>query len=172
MKRYAALFCVVVVAVLSGACDRATGGGRLDGANGRASFGFNANGCNIADFSGQVQYNDHDSGAKFNGDVVYARQCIVAEDCPVCDPLRISLGFPLTTGDYEVEVAYRSTNPAQPGQGTARFCFTDGGEGSKATVSDNAIVSVESGPYTGYLNYGTIRGNVQQHGCPPGQTND
>jgi hypothetical protein len=166
MKRTALSGFVCLLAVLSlTACDRATGGGRLDGVNGRASFGFTADGCNIPDFKGQVQFVDHDNDVKFHGDVVYARQCIVAEDCPVCDPLRIALGYPLTFGDYEVEIQYRSTNPADPGSGTARACFTDNGEGVNSTGSDSSIVQVESGPYFGYLNHGTVRGNVQQHAC-------
>lgn len=165
MKTSTVLFCLVLTALLLSSCDRATGGGRLEGVNGRASFGFTGDGCDFPVFKGQVQYNDHDGGQKFNGNVNYARQCLVGGDCPVCDPLRISLGFPLTLGDYEVGVDYQSTNPAVPGSGTAILCFTDNGEGANAVASDNAIIQVQSGPYAPYLNYGDIRGNVQQHKC-------
>lgn len=169
MKASRVFFCLLLttlVALASGACDRSTGGGRLDGANGRASFGFTADGCDFPDsFKGNVQYQDHDGGQKFNGDVVYARQCLVGGDCPVCDPLRITLGFPLTLGDYEVGINYRSTNPNFPGDGTAVLCVTDNGEGVNSTGSDTAIVQIQSGPYAPYLNYGSIRGNVQQHKC-------
>lgn len=166
MKTSSVLFCLILATlVLSSACDRATGGGRLDGANGRASFGFNGDGCDAPDFKGQVQYNDQNGGQKFHGDVVYARQCLVDGDCPVCDPLRITLGFPLTLGDYEVGVSYESTNPAVPGNGLATVCVTDNGEGVNSTGSDTAIIQVQGGPYAGYLNYGSIRGNIQQHKC-------
>jgi hypothetical protein len=120
-----------VAVVLANACDRVTGGGRLDGANGKATFGFTADGCAIPEFKGEFQYVDNDRGVKFHGDIIYARQCIVAEDCPACDLMRIQLGFPLTFGDYEIQVAYRS----QDGDGTARACFTDNGEGANATGS-------------------------------------
>jgi hypothetical protein len=154
----AALF--VVVALTSG-CDRVTGGGRLDGVNGTASFGFNADGCNFPEFKGEFQYVDNDRNVKFHGDVVFARQCIAVEDCPTCDALRTALGFPLTFADYEIQLAYRS----QAGDGTARVCVTDNGEGANSTGSDTAIVVVETGPYAGYLNYGSARGNIQQHRC-------
>ena len=166
MKASRVFFCLVLTALLASACDRATGGGRLDGVNGRASFGFNGDGCDFPNsFKGNFQYNDHDGGQKFSGDVTYARQCLVGGDCPVCDPLRISLGFPLTLGDYEVAVNYRSTNPAVSGGGTAVLCVTVNGEGANAVAADNAIVQVQSGPYAPYLNFGSIRGNVQQHKC-------
>jgi len=165
MKTSTVLFCLVLTALLVGACDRATGGGRLEGVNGRASFGFTGFGCGGTDFKGQLQYQDHDGGQKFNGDVTFARQCLVDGDCPVCDPLRIQLGFPLTLGDYEVTIDYKSTNPAFPGNGIATACFTDNGEGAKAIDSDTAIIQVQSGPFAPYLNHGSIRGNVQQHKC-------
>ena len=165
MKTSRILFCLVLTMLLASACDRATGGGRLEGVNGRASFGFNGDGCGGTDFKGQLQYQDHDGGQKLNGDVTFARQCLVGGDCPVCDPLRIQLGFPLTLGDYEVTVAYDSTNPAFPGGGTGTFCVTDNGEGANAVDSDSAIIQLNSGPYAGYLNFGSIRGNVQQHKC-------
>src|SRR5215813_1185887 len=165
MKTSILFVCLVLTALLVTSCDRATGGGKLNGVNGRASFGFNGDGCDTANFKGQVQYNDQDGGQKLHGDVVYARQCLVDGDCPVCDPLRIQLGFPLTLGDYEITVDYRSTNPALDGSGTATVCLTDNGEGANAVDSDSAIIQVQSGPYAGYLNYGSIRGNVQQHKC-------
>lgn len=166
MKTSTLLFCLVLALLLiSVGCDRVTGGGRLDGVNGRASFGFNGDGCGGTDFKGQLQYQDHDGGQKLHGDVVFARQCVVDGDCPVCDPLRIQLGFPLTTGDYEVTVDYDSTNPAIPGSGTATVCLTDNGEGAKAVDADSAIIQIQSGPYAPYLNFGSLRGNVQQHKC-------
>src|SRR5215813_9264726 len=165
MKLSMVLFVVALTALLVTSCDRATGGGRLDGANGRASFGFNGDGCDTTNFKGQVQYQDQDGGQKFHGSVSYARQCLAGGDCPVCDPLRITLGFPLTLGDYEIAVDYRSTNPDFPGSGTATLCVTDNGEGANAVASDSAIIQISSGPYAPYLNYGSIRGNVQQHKC-------
>lgn len=165
MKNSTVLFFVILMALLVASCDRATGGGKLEGVNGRASFGFTGDGCDTTNFKGQFQYNDQDGGQKLHGDVVFARQCLVDGDCPVCDPLRIQLGFPLTLGDYEVTVDYRSTNNASPGTGTATVCFTDNGEGAKAVDSDSAIISISSGPYAGYLNHGSIQGNVQQHKC-------
>ena len=160
------LFCLVFAALLASGCDRATGGGRLEGANGRASFGFNGDGCDFpTSFKGELQYQDHNGGQKLHGEVTFARQCLVEGDCPVCDPLRIQLGFPLTLGDYEVSIDYDSTNPASPGSGTGTFCVTDNGEGAKAVDSDSAIIQLHSGPYAGYLNFGSIRGNVQQHKC-------
>ena len=171
---YALLFCTLIVAGCDRIVgDRVTGLGRLDGAHGRASFGFNADNCDPTP-TGQVQYDDHDREVKFHGDVVDVRQCnedlADSADCPVCDPLRVVLGFPPTGADYEVEVTYRSTNPDDPGEGTAHLCFTDNGEGVNATSSDNSIVSVKTGPprYVGYLNFGPIRGNIQQHECPSG----
>lgn len=165
MKTSILLACMVLTLLFISACDRATGGGRLDGVNGQASFGFNADGCDFPAFKGQIQYGAKDGGQKFHGEANYARQCLVGGDCPVCDPLRISLGFPLTLGDYEVGINYDSTNPAIPGSGTATLCVTDNGEGVNSAGADTGIISVSSGPYAGYLNYGEIRGNIQQHKC-------
>ena len=146
-------------------CDRVTAGGRLDGANGRAAVSVIGDGCNPPNFEGRAQYKDFDGGQKFNGEVVFARQCLIGGDCPVCDPLRINLGFPLTLADYEVRVDYKSTNPAFPGEGTATLCFTDADAPSGSGGPDTAIIQVQSGPYAGYLNHGPIRGNVQQLKC-------
>ena len=163
-KTHALLFCLVAVVVSNGCDNKVTGVGRLDGATGQASWGIVAEECDVFGANGQIQYDDHDNDVKFHGDVTAVLQCEVA-GCPAC----VTLGFPLA--DYEVHANYRSTNPAVPGDGQAVFCLTDNGEGTKATASDNAMVSVVDGPlpYLGYINYGPIRGNIQEHECPAAQ---
>lgn len=169
-KTHALLFCLAVGVVFNG-CDRVSGVGRLDGVNGQASWGIVADSCDVPGSFGQVQYDDHDQDVKFHGDVFSVRQCLTPVDCVTCNALRDDLGFPLNpNSDYEVVAEYRSTNPERPGTGQAVFCLTDNGEGTKATASDNAIVILgATGPYPGYFNYGSIRGNIQQHQCPAAQ---
>ena len=167
-KTHALLFCLAA-GVVSNGCDRVSGVGRLDGVNGQASWGIVADGCDVPGSIGQVQYDDHDEDIKFHADVISVRHCVMPTDCVICDAQRVALGIPITSADYEVLAEYRSTNPAVPGSGQTVFCLTDNGEGTKATASDNGIVSVETGPYAGYLNYGPVRGNIQQHQCPATQ---
>ena len=163
-KTHALLFCLVAGVVSNGCDNKVTGVGRLDGATGQASWGIVADGCDAA-ATGQVQYDDHDNDVRFHADVLTVQQCLDPVVCLTC----VELGFLLTGADYEVTAEYRSTNPADPGSGHAVFCLSDNGEGTKATASDNAMVSVLSGPYALYTNSGPIRGNIQQHECPAAQ---
>jgi len=160
-KKHAVLFCLAAGLVANG-CDRVSGVGRLDGVRGQASWGLVADGCDAGLVKGEVQYDDRDEDVRFHADVLTVTQCMLATDCATCD----AFGFTLTGADYQVLAQYRSTNSAEPGSGQAFFCLTDNGEGTNATASDFGIVSVVDGPYAGYLNYGPIRGNIQQHACP------
>ena len=60
---------------------------------------------------------------------------------------------------------YVSANPDYPGEGHAVVCFGNEGEPAEDAVAGNIWVSVQSGPFEAYENYGPIFGNVQSHGC-------
>ena len=60
---------------------------------------------------------------------------------------------------------YVSSNPDYPGEGHAVVCFGNEAEPDESAVAGNIWVSVQSGPFEAYENYGPIFGNIQSHGC-------
>ena len=140
-----------------------SGGGWIPSVMGlpaKANFGFNAAHCTATTFSGNFNYHDKHArdfqpgGVKMNGAVVDATQCVdgpCASGCP--------------KDSFEAVVEYRSTNPRFPGNGTARACVADNGEGSKAESDDRALITVVDGIYAGYSNQGDVHGNIQLQGC-------
>jgi len=84
------------------------------------------------------------------------------QGCLVCVGV---FGAPLPTKTYGLDVNYTSTNTAFPGTGTASVCVIDNGQGSNASEDQLAIV-VESGPYGGYENSGSVQGNISAQTCP------
>src|SRR5262245_443150 len=100
---------------------KATGGGWLVGATGeeKANFGFNADSCD-GTLHGNLNYHDRSVDLKVNGEVLTAGLCDdLADDetLPAC--------INCLDGEYQIEFAYESTNPANPGSGTAVACFGD-----------------------------------------------
>jgi hypothetical protein len=101
-------------------------------------------------------------GVKIEGSVISASQCNSAGGCTDGDKV-----VPGTCpyGGYLVAVGYRSTNPKNPGAGTAGACVVDNGEGSNGT-GDLIGLGISSGPFAGYsIGPATVHGNIQAHKC-------
>ena len=175
---------IATAAILSGCAKidaRVSAGGTLNskGGAGKAVFTAHAARCD-GDVSGQVNYKDLTAidwqqmgGVAFNANVYGAGLC---SEEPV-DPEGAESGDErlyckqdiCTEGMYQVEFNYSSTNPTAPGEGVGFACMMDISEGVKTGIGANGLLNVmllESGPYQGYSNAGTISGNVQLHDCP------
>jgi hypothetical protein len=182
-------FAVALAVALTGCATPAkfTGGGWLPstsgGARDKANLGFNMQNCDPGNtpISGHFNYHDMKApayaatgGVKLGGFVVNGGACTLQPPIPpataavACDVLGLSglpPGFcPPDVGAIGIDVEYESTNPKLPGAGTAIACVFDGGEGINAT-SDLMRFYVIDGPFAGYLNQGTVKGNLQQHAC-------
>lgn len=158
---------------------RVTAGGTLNskGGAGNAVFTAEAARCD-GEISGHVNYRDNTAldwqsvgGVAFKADVFDAGLC---SDEPVSpdgldDETRHCKQDICMGGMYQVEFNYNSTNPQVPGEGVGFACMIDIGEGVKTGSGANGLLNImqlESGPYTGYNNAGTMNGNIQLHECP------
>ncbi|WP_158678884.1 MULTISPECIES: hypothetical protein [unclassified Pseudoalteromonas] len=179
---YLGLLILGAMTTLSGCAKldgRVTAGGTLhsQGGDGKAVFTAHAARCD-GDIKGRVNYQDKTAidwqqfgGIAFKANVTGAGLC--SED-PVApdgleDETRHCKQDICTEGMFQVEFNYDSTNPAAPGEGTGFACMMDIGEGINSGFGANGILNVmllESGPYQGYHNAGTMSGNVQVHDCP------
>jgi len=149
---------------------KVTGGGTMNSAGGaeKAVFTFHADSCTEGSVKGSMNLHDKSAidfealnGVKFKADVTDTYFCGggIDFDAALCQ---------CGTGFQEVLFDYVSTNPAADGQGAGIACLGDFGEKSGADIHGASIVLLQSGPYNGYYNVGTIHGNVQQHECPNG----
>ena len=66
---------------------------------------------------------------------------------------------------YGVSFWFESTNPRYRGTGTGVACMTDNGQGSKATDDDKLVIIIGPGQYEGYINQGSIKGNIGSEPC-------
>jgi len=149
---------------------KVTGGGTMHSAGGaeKAIFTFHADSCTEGTVKGSMNLHDSSaiefealSGVKLKADVTDTYFCGGGIDfnAPIC-----ACG----NGLQEVLFDYVSTNPEVNGQGDGIACIGDFGERQGADIHGASIISIASGPYSGYYNVGTIHGNVQQHECPNG----
>jgi hypothetical protein len=143
------LFVIVLVLLLAG-CAKYTGGGwiesDLDG--NKANFGFIADGC-YDDFelaTGQFNFHDKyaDPPVKMKGEVLKVMKW---------------------GGMHCVFLHYESKDRANPGDGFAKACVIDGGEGFNAEDPDWVKIKIMGGPFGGYENSGVVQGNIQKHEC-------
>jgi len=169
---------VLMLAIVASGCaefGRVNGGGWLDNytGGGTSNFGFNANGCDAekidhewVGIKGHFNYIDQSAyhpvdypkgGVKMNGDVTGVAECaghaVLPPECIFCN------------GGYAIRVDYRSTNPFAGGEGRAKVCVYDNGEGINATSTDELSIFVYSGPFEGYYNHGFTYGNIQAKAC-------
>ena len=130
-----------------------TGGGWAETAgpgDSRVSFGFDVECCE-ADAAGHFSLNDQgwDIPVEMSGHVMdFGHLGELGEDC-----------------EYYALLEYESMNADYPGKGHAVVCF---GEESELTTSDvygDIWVSVQSGPFVGYENFGPVYGNMLTHHC-------
>lgn len=173
MKKTILLACALGLAAGCGEEGKVTGGGSLLDADGnkQATVAFNAQDCN-GSIKGQIQFNAKDEGVKFHGDVTNVTDCAILDlDSPETGFCDIDPAFGCIAGEYSVEFDYRSTNPAVDGEGAGFACISDtplddnGGNG--AFVVDAFRFLAVDGPYAGFSQAGEVRGNVQEHACPP-----
>lgn len=139
--------------------------------NGKATFTFSGDSCN-GSLEGSVNYHDmaeNPSVKLVSTDIIETGLCIVDIGVPsdLCATCAETFGF-LESGEGPVYAAafhYRSTNPSEPGTGTAIICVQDNGEGHNVIDKDLAAILVSDGPFTGYQNSGKVSGNVQAGSC-------
>ncbi len=149
---------------------KVTGGGFIEDEEGySANFGFNAVQCAEGDEFLEGNFNFHDKnaedfqpgGVKMNGIVT---GFVLCDDDPETDDCACFL--PGEEMLVQAEVFYRSTNPKMEGDGIARACVVDRGEGSnEEDPGDQGIIEVMTGPFGGYSKEGEVQGNIQAHTC-------
>ncbi len=180
---------LIVSAVVFSGCakldGRVSAGGTLHskGGAGQAVFTAHAARCD-GDVTGRVNYKDQTAldwqpfgGVSFNAQVDDAGLCSEEPiDPEFLEQERMYCKQDICTeGMYQVEFNYSSTNPNAPGEGVGFACMMDISEGVKTGFGANGILNVmllESGPYQGYSNAGTISGNVQVQDCPSTRNDD
>lgn len=151
--------------VLAGCSTFFTGGGWIRGVEGgKATFGFSVkcNGpdpeiCAPARVNGT--YGDQSVGVKlkFDGGIIAGPE-FCAINPQACDNLPVDLNQCMGG-----EVFYTSQDKKQPGSGSLLLIACDLGEPGRLS-GDFLAIDVESGPYDGYSNEGTIQGgNLQAH---------
>jgi len=171
MKRRIPLLAAVLGSALLVGCGvpgKFTGGGAMHSAGGadKAVFTFNADSCDADKVTGNVNYHDKSAidftavnGVKFRGTVESTYFCSNL----VSDVSRANPTCACEPGYQEVNFSYNSTNPSADGSGQGIACLADFGE--NVPVKGMAVIQVNSGPYAGYTNVGTVEGNAQRHAC-------
>ena len=130
-----------------------TGGGWADTAgpgDSQASFGFSVESCD-SDTKGHFSLNDEGwtVPVEISGHVMdFGELGEFGDDC-----------------NFYALLEYVSANPDHPGDGHAVVCFGNEKELQNSEVFGHIWVTVQTGPYEGYENYGPIYGNVQSHQC-------
>jgi len=155
-----ALVVVVPLALVATGCT-ATGGGSIPSQlspNGKATFGFNID-ADTSTWTGS--YHDPqgitDAGV---ADVAFKgtgrmRPCSA-------DPRCVKLAPPAKGGCIQTDAPYQSQNPKVPGSGMVFWvvCDMDGDAQADVDGTDMILVQVETGPYMGYANSGSVQGNI------------
>jgi len=153
---------VVASLALTGCALKFTGGGTVvstDGTN-SASFGFTYKVTNTTTGAGQAQGAYHDSYAPSYplGGVQLKFAGLLWGDTSTSDNC-----FYFGGRGIEGEVSYTSQNRNYPGSGTASLSACDDGEPGVAS-HDYISIEVDSGPYSGYGDGGSLTGgNLQAH---------
>lgn len=181
MKSISKLGLAIPILLAAAGCQvngKVTGGGTMHsaGGSGKAVLAYTASNCENKDgedvLKGHVTFHDKTAidfenvgGVDFRASLTEAWFCSpdfpdtgVITNCSVCNE-----------NQYQVDVAYTSTNNAAAGEGEGTLCLIDFGTGKG--LHGAAIVQIFSGPYSGYVNVGQVDGNVQSHECP-GTKND
>ncbi|MEO2278868.1 hypothetical protein [Pseudoalteromonas pernae] len=173
-KKLKVITMALLVGTLSTGCTlvgehKMTGGGTMASAGGdkNAVFTFNVESCG-EEASGRVNYIDHSAidfeqvgGVSFNAKVDDFGFCTLGaiEDLENGTPCNCE-------NQFEAQFSYDSKNPQAQGEGTGFACFVDTGEGKGNFHGVVTAMNLDSGPYAGYFNAGTMNGNIQTHSCP------
>ena len=145
-----------------------TGGGQLVGYDGSsiANFGFNGDTCDgdLNNPTGRFNYVDQEAGVKMNGALTGHGVCVNPDQWEgewfALDCLASPFPYPV----HLMYADYRSTNPKNRGDGSLLAFVKDNGEGN-ASDDDEMQVFVYAGPFAGYIEQGTVQGNIQDHTC-------
>jgi hypothetical protein len=156
-----ALLVVVPFALFAAGCT-ATGGGSIPSQGARltdtATFGFIID-ADTSSWSGS--YHDAHGVTDFGPADVAFKGTGRMHACNT-DPLCQRLAPRAKGGCLATEAPYQSQNPKVPGSGTVFWyvCDMDGDAQPDVDGTDTLLVLVESGPYAGYENAGTVQGNI------------
>jgi hypothetical protein len=152
------------VSSLVGCAGRYTGGGFIDSAAGapqKATFGFDIvgidlNGDQIPDVaSGQFQYDDHGAGVKFHLDDLVPTGITIVYPSAGRAMTIYDGSYTSKDGDGDAWVAVSANNDFFQNPFTGQIFHNP---------DDHLFVVVNSGPYAGYSNDGTLQGgNIQWH---------
>ena len=155
MKTLKKLTTIILVSSALAACQPGmyTGGGWTETAgpgDGRASFGFDVECCE-AEAAGHFSLTDPgwDIPVDMSGHVMdFGDLGELGDDC-----------------NYYALLEYESLNSDFPGVGHAVVCFGEESEMVDSDVYGDIWVSVQSGPFVGYENFGPVYGNMLTHHC-------
>ena len=98
------------------------------------------------------------------------------QNCPTDDPNFVAAcnvcydngAFDVGEEFVQATGQYKSLQTVDGPFGGILFCFRDNGEGSKATIPDEATLVLSGGPHNGYsVIKGQVRGNIQTTECAP-----
>ena len=155
MKTLKKMTSTILVSSVLAACSPGiyTGGGWAESAgpgDGMASFGFDVECCET-EAAGHFSLNDSgwDIPVEMNGHVMdFGDLGELGQDC-----------------NYYALLEYESANPDYPGEGHAVVCFNEEPDMSSPDAYGDIWVSVQSGPFEGYENFGPVYGNMLSHQC-------
>ncbi len=150
------VFAIVALVVVG--CNDINGGGWIKKSNGKkANFGFNfkckGEGLGNAEASGQLQFNDHETGVKFHG---------VVDSVPenTCGGAAKAL-----EGHYLGSYTPQPRKLGKGGRFVIYLAAKDKGE-SGPSKGDSFELSLTGGIYDGYSLHGTLEGgNIQAPGA-------
>ena len=163
-RRFASLLVFAAATIaLAGCATSFTGGGTINSADGnaadQANFGFN---YKVTDPSGsghaQGTYHDVTAGSYWpNGGVMLKFDGLLKASTYSWSLCAVAAG----NSGVDGELSYVSQNPAYPGSGTLHLQGCDNGQPGS---NDWIWLYVDSGPYMGYGNGGTLTGgNLKGH---------
>jgi hypothetical protein len=158
MRRYWLVFGVVAM-VLGSGC-RATGMGWIQSTDlvDKATFGFVFEG-DTSTLSGS--YHDPNGRTALGTVDVAFKGTGVVRPCKAGDPPCAKAPATVKGGCVAGEPSYTSQNPNIPGDGLFFLLVCDlDGTGGAGAGADFIFISVDTGPYAPYTNFGTPSGNI------------
>jgi hypothetical protein len=113
---------------------------------------------------GQFQYNDHGAGVKFHLDLDAAYELNPDDSIPDRVVFRTTVIFPPFPPIILVNaIEWNGTYSSEDGSGKV-FVSVNAEEDAFGSLVDTIRIWVQSGPYSGYSNFGELKGgNIQWH---------
>ena len=160
------LAAVLPVALLGTGC-HATGMGWIPSSlapGDKATFGFSFDGPTIDSPTGTLSGSYHDPQGRLASGAVVSVDLKGTGKLSPCstDPRCQTLAPPSKGGCVAGEPDYQSQNQKVPGGGFLflLLCDVDGDGQTDGTGSDFIFIQVDTGPYTGYRNFGNPQGEI------------